>query len=361
MANPLLDKIRKNSTIKEAAILEKSKFFNDKDLIPTSVPAINVALSGKLDGGFTPGFILFTGLSRNFKTGFSLFMAKSYMDHYPDSVLLFYDSEFGTPKAYFDTFNIDKERVLHTPITDVEQLKFDIMNQLNQIERGDKLIIVIDSLGNLASKKEVEDALNEKAVADMSRAKSLKSVFRMVTPHLTLKDIPMIAIGHTYSEMGLYPKEVVSGGRGLFYAADTIFIVGRRQEKDGTDISGYEFILNVEKSRYVKEKSKIPISISFETGISKYSGLLDMALDSGHVMKPSNGWFQRVNKETGEIEDKKWRAKDTNNKDFWDPILTSESFKNYIELKYRMGFGSIMQDEDLDTAVDSILDDNNGE
>ena len=155
----ILDKIKKNSSIKDSAILAKSKFFTDKDMIPTSVPAVNIALSGKLDGGLTPGLTMWAGPSKHFKTAFSLLMAKSYMEKYDDAALLFYDSEFGTPQSYFDSFGIDTNRVLHTPITDIEQLKFDIMNQLTNFERGDHLIIVIDSIGNLASKKEVEDAL----------------------------------------------------------------------------------------------------------------------------------------------------------------------------------------------------------
>jgi RecA/RadA recombinase len=208
------------------------------------------------------------------------------MDKYKDSVCLFYDSEFGTPQAYFDSFGIDKSRVLHTPITDIEQLKFDIMKQLEGIKRGDKVIFVVDSVGNLASKKEVEDALNEKSVADMSRAKQLKSVFRMVTPHLNLKDLPMVVINHIYMEQGLYPKAIVSGGTGIYYSADTIWIIGRSQEKDGTEVTGYNFNINIEKSRFVREKSRIPVTVMHKGGISKWSGLMDMALESGHVIKP---------------------------------------------------------------------------
>lgn len=208
----ILDKIKKNSTIKDSAILSESKFFKKKDMIPTSVPIINVALSGRLDGGLTPGITMWAGPSKHFKTAFSLLMAKSYLDKYPDAALLFYDSEFGTPQSYFDTFGIDTSRVVHTPITDVEQLKFDIMQQLQNVERGDHLIIVIDSIGNLASKKEVEDALDGKSVGDMTRAKQLKSLFRMVTPHLNLKDIPLVVVNHTYMEIGLYPKAIVGGG-----------------------------------------------------------------------------------------------------------------------------------------------------
>lgn len=350
----ILDKIRKNSTIKETAILSQSKFFTKKDMIPTSVPVINVALSGRLDGGLTPGVTMWAGPSKHFKTAFSLLMAKSYLDKYPESVLLFYDSEFGTPQSYFDSFNIDTDRVVHTPITDIEQLKFDIMQQLNGIVRDDRVIIVIDSIGNLASKKEVDDALDGKSAADMTRAKQMKSLFRMITPHLNLKDIPLVVVNHTYMEIGLYPKAIVGGGTGSYYSADNIFILGRQQEKEGTEVVGYNFIINVEKSRYVKEKSKIPVSVSFDGGISRWSGLLDIALESGHVIKPSNGWYSKVDKETGLIEDKKYRLKETDSKDFWMPILRQCSFYEFVKSKYKVANDSIIKDEDIDTELAAI-------
>ena len=341
----LLDKIKKNSTIKDSAILSKSKFFTEKDMVTTGVPMINVALSGRLDGGLIPGLTMWAGPSKHFKTAFSLLMAKSYMDKYPEAVLLFYDSEFGTPIKYFETFEIDMDRVLHTPLTDIEQLKFDIMQQLAEVNRGDKLIIVLDSIGNLASKKEVEDALEGKSVADMSRAKQVKSLFRMVTPHLNIKDISMVVVNHTYKEIGMFPKDIVGGGTGSYYSADNIYIIGRQQEKDGTEIVGYNFIINVEKSRYVKEKSKIPISVSFDGGISKYSGLLDLAIESGHVVKPTNGWYAKVDQSTGEVGDKK-RIADTSTPEFMEPILKDPKFKEFIKHKYEIAYGSIMGESD---------------
>jgi RecA/RadA recombinase len=268
-------------------------------------------------------------------------MAKAYMDKYPEAVLLFYDSEFGTPVKYFETFQIDMDRVLHTPLTDIEQLKFDIMQQLQEVNRGDKLIIILDSIGNLASKKEVEDALEGKSVADMSRAKQVKSLFRMVTPHLNLKDIPMVVVNHTYKEIGMFPKDIVGGGTGSYYSADNIYILGRQQEKDGTEIVGYNFIINVEKSRYVKEKSKIPISVSFDGGIQKYSGLVDIAIEGKFVSKPSPGWYAKIDQKTGEIGDKV-RFDATQTDEFWQPLLKNESFKEFVNGKYGIAYGNIM-------------------
>ena len=349
----ILDKIKKNSTIKDSAILATSKFFTKKDMIPTTVPAINVALSGRLDGGLTPGITMWAGPSKHFKTAFSLLMAKSYMDKYEDAALLFYDSEFGTPQSYFDSFGIDTNRVIHTPLTNVEELKFDIMQQLQGVDRGDHLIIVIDSIGNLASKKEVEDALDGKSVGDMTRAKQMKSLFRMITPHLNLKDIPLVVVNHTYMEIGLYPKAIVGGGTGSYYSADNIFILGRQQEKEGTEVIGYNFIINVEKSRYVKEKSKIPVTVYHDGGISRWSGLLDIALESGHVVKPSNGWYSKVD-DDGVVEDKKYRIKDTDTKEFWMPILKQKTFYDFVKSKYQVGSTDILKDEEIEVELASI-------
>ena len=342
----LINRLIKNSTIEDTSILTDSKIYGKKDMISTSVPMVNVALSGSVDGGLTPGLTVLAGPSKHFKSAFSLLMAAAYMKQYPDSVLLFYDSEFGTPQGYFKSFGIDMDRVLHTPITDIEQLKFDIMKQLNEIGRDDKVVMVIDSVGNLASKKEVEDTMNEKSVADMSRAKSLKSLFRMVTPHLTLKDIPLIVVNHTYMEIGMFPKAIVGGGTGIYYSADTIWILGRQQDKDGSEIAGYHFVINVEKSRYVKEKSKIPITVSYEGGIKKWSGLLDLAIEGGYVVKPSNGWYQVVDRATGEVTGSKMRAADIeDNREIWRSLLSTTDFAEFIKKKYLLVTGSLVRDD----------------
>ncbi len=343
----IMDKLKKNSKIKDTSFLSDSKFFNEKDMIQTDVPMMNVALSGSVDGGLAPGLTVLAGPSKHFKTSFALIMASAYLKKYEDAVILFYDSEFGSPQSYFQQFDINTDRVLHTPIANVEQLKFDLVGQLENLDRGDKVIVVIDSMGNLASKKEMEDALNEKSVADMSRAKALKGLFRMVTPYLNMKDIPLVAVNHTYKEIGLFPKDVVSGGTGIYYSADNIWIIGRRQDKSGGEIKGYHFVVNVDKSRFVKEKAKIPISVSWEGGVQKWSGLLEVAMNGGYCTKPSPGWYATVDKETGEIGDKV-REKETLKEEFWKPIFENTDFKEYIKQAYQIGGTAIVElDEDV--------------
>ena len=218
------------------------------------------------------------------------------------------------------------------------------MHQLDEISRNDKVIIIVDSVGNIASKKEVDDALNEKSVADMTRAKALKGLFRMITPQLTMKDIPLLAINHTYMEQGLFPKAIVSGGTGVTYSSDNVWIIGRRQDKKGTEIQGYHFIINVEKSRFVREKSRIPISVSWDGGIEKWSGLLDVALESGHVRKPKNGWYQAINPENGEELSGNLREAQTMNKDFWEKVFEKTNFESYIENRFKIPSKNMMQE-----------------
>ena len=133
---------------------------------------------------------------------------------------------------------------------------------------------MVDSIGVLASRKEVEDARSGNVAEDMTRAKKFKSVFRIITPHLTIKDIPMIVVNHIYMTQEMYSKAQVSGGSGPYLAADDIWIIGRQTDTEGTgkdkSIEGYKFIINIDKSRFVKEKSKFPVSISYDEGISKW-------------------------------------------------------------------------------------------
>ena len=195
--------------------------------------------------------------------------------------------------------------------------------------------------------------MSGKQVADMTRAKSNKSLFRMITPYAGLKDIPIIVVNHTYKEIGLFPKDIVSGGTGAYYSADTIWIVGRQQDKDAEGLQGYNFIINVEKSRFVKEKSKIPINVSFEKCIQKWAGLFDVALGLEYITSPSKGWF-----DTGDLEvrKEKFRRSDVEYDDkFWTVMLGETDLAEAIKHKYTLS------SEDMINHKDSIEDEINDE
>lgn len=196
-----------------SSMLESSVIFNDTNTVSrTKLPILNIALQGDVVGGLPSGLITVAGPSKHFKSNLSLLMVGAYMKKYPDAICVFYDNEFGITKAMFRSMDIDISRLIHVPIRNVEDLKFDMVNKLKDLEREDHVIFLLDSMGNLASKKELEDAENEKSVADMSRAKALKSFYRMITPDLTIKDIPFIQIAHVYDTQEFISKTVISGG-----------------------------------------------------------------------------------------------------------------------------------------------------
>lgn len=176
------------------------------------------------------------------------------------------------------------------------------------------------------------------------KIKTIKPVGKQPVYDISVKDVE-----HYVLENG-----VVTHNTGPMYSADTVIIFGKSQEKDGSDLAGWTFTMNIEKSRRVKEKSKLPFTVMFEGGIQKWSGILDIAQDLGFVKKPSNGWYSRVNFETGEIEDKKFREKDTNTNEFWNPVLESASFKEAVAKRYMIANGSILTDGDIDAELEKV-------
>lgn len=351
----LLDKLKKNTSLKHVDVMAESKFFNAKDPIKTDLPMLNLALTGSIHGGLSSGLTTIAAPSAHFKSLLALFMVSAYMKKYKDAVCIFYDSEFGSPPDYLSNFGVDSSRVLHCPVTTLEDMRQDMVVQLKEINRGDKVIIFIDSLGNLASSKETKDAEDGNDKADFTRAKVIRSTFRIVTPQLLLKDIPCICVNQVYDSMDKYNPHVMTGGNGVRYASNTVFFMSKSQEKDGADLAGYKFTIIANKSRFVREKSKFPLTVLFEEGINKYSGLLDLALDLEWVVKPTMGWYSRVIQ--GVPEEKKWRAKDTNNDEFWDPILNDPKFDEACQYRYKLAKGEsnpVDTEDDLDDLYDDV-------
>ena len=86
----IMDKLKKNTKLKHTEVLSESGFFNNKEMVSTPVPMINVALSGSVDGGLSPGLTVLAGPSKHFKTSFALLMASAYLDKHKDAVMLFF-------------------------------------------------------------------------------------------------------------------------------------------------------------------------------------------------------------------------------------------------------------------------------
>jgi hypothetical protein len=135
----------------------------------------------------------------------------------------------------------------------------------------------------------------------------------------------------------LFPKNIVSGGTGIYYSANQIFIISKAQEKDGTELAGFKFTINIEKSRYVKEKSKLPFTVLYDSGIQKWSSLFELALEGGWLTKATQGWYNVVDKSTGEILGSKRRAKDIeSDNEFFEGLIADKEFNAFVEKKYKL-------------------------
>ena len=352
----LLEKLSKVG-LKSTKLSEAEVYFDREVVSVDYAPIVNIALSGDLiNGGLGSGVGVLAGPSKHFKSNTGLMAVASYLKKYKDAICLFYDSEFGAPPAYWANFGINIDRVLHVPVENIEQIKFDMPQKLEDIKRKDKVIIFVDSIGNLASKKEKQDAIDGKATVDMTRAREIKSMFRIVTPMIKLRDIPAIFVAHTYQTMEMFSKAVVAGGTGIYYSADWIIIFGRQQEKEKDDLAGYNFILNIEKSRFVREKSKVPLTVLFKGGINRYSGMLDLAEDAGFVKKGkvgnSSGWA-KVDRSTGEIGEYVKFA-ETQTEAFLGKIMEDKDFNAYIIDRYQL---SPMEIEEKAKEVVVLIED----
>jgi hypothetical protein len=140
----------------------------------------------------------------------------------------------------------------------------------------------------------------------------------------------------------MYPKDIVSGGQAVMLAANWVWIIGKSQEKDDEGIKGWNFTINIEKSRFVKEKAKLSFLVTYDGGMNRWSGLMDEALESGHCSKPKAGWYKRGS------EEKNYRLADTDNKEFWMPILKDAAFQEFIKSKYQLSKNTLFNTKDFD-------------
>lgn len=333
--NPLISKIIKSSNVQLANVYADSDLINATDeFAPTPIPMLNVALSGKWNGGVPSGITILAGPSRMGKTFIGLIFVKAYLDKYPDSVCVFLDSEFGAGKAYFERLNIDTSRIIHIPLKNIEEAKFAVTGIYNNLDRGEKVITFFDSIGNIASKKELDDAIDGKSVQDMSRAKQLKSFFRIITPFINLLNLPFIGINHTYQTTDFFPQQVMGGGTGPMYTANNVLFMSKSKDKDGKDIAGFIFKLKAEKSRFIREGSTFIMNVSFEDGIDKYSDLFEFALETGFIINPSKGFYQKAEKYN---DPRKYRRSDfERNDEIWQQLMEDEEFISAYERKYAL-------------------------
>lgn len=166
--------------------------------------------------------------------------------------------------------------------------------------------------------------------------------------------LPVYDLSVADKEQYVFKNGVVTHNTGILYSANTVLFVTKAQEKDGTDLAGFKFTLVAEKSRAVKERSKFPLIVTFEKGINKYSGMLELATELGWIVKPKMGFYSRVI--NGVQEEQLWRAKATNVAEFWDPIFNDPKFDEDCKDRYRLSGGAKITEDSIEEEYESDLD-----
>ena len=284
-----LKKVIKDTENEFASIVDEGVEAGDvSTYIDTGSYIFNGLVSGTINGGIPANKITaLAGESATGKTFFVLGMCKHFLDNNPDAGVIYFESESAITKDLIENRGIDTKRMVVMPVTTVQEFRTQSLrvldSYLEQNEADRKpLLLVLDSLGMLSTTKEVEDTEAGKETRDMTRAQVTKAAFRVLTLKLGKAKVPLVITNHTYDVVGsMFPQKEMGGGSGLKYAASTIIYLSKKKDKDGSEIVGNIIHCKTHKSRLSKENSMVDVRLSYEKGLDRYYGLLDLAIKHG--------------------------------------------------------------------------------
>ena len=259
--------------------------------IDTGSYIFNALLSGSIYDGLPNNKITaLAGESATGKTYFALGMCKQFLNDNPDAAVIYFESESATSKKMIEERGIDSSRIVIVPVTTVQEFRTQAIRILDQYATDQtemKMLFVLDSLGMLSTTKEIEDTAAGSETRDMTRAQLVKGTFRVLTLKLGKTGVPLIVTNHTYDEMGLFARKVMGGGSGLKYAASSIIFLSKKKEKDGKDVIGNIIHCKNEKSRLTIENKMVDVMLTYQEGLDRYYGLVDLAVKYGVFKKVS--------------------------------------------------------------------------
>ena len=252
--------------------------------IDTGSYILNALLSGSLHGGLASNKITaLAGESATGKTYFLMGIVKNFLDKDPNAGVIYFESESAITKQMVIDRGIDSKRIVMMPVTTVQEFRTQALKVLdsyliqNEADRK-PLFLCLDSLGMLSTTKEVEDTAEGKETRDMTRAQVLKAAFRVLTLKLGRAKVPMVVTNHTYDVIGsMFPTKEMGGGLGLKYAASSIIYLSRRKEKVGTEVVGSIIHCKNHKSRLTVENKIVDVRLTYDKGLDRYYGLLELA------------------------------------------------------------------------------------
>jgi len=280
--NELVDKIKDADTHVVADGLGSAEYTGHID---TGSYILNAVLSGSIYGGVPNNKVTaFAGEQATGKTFFALGVVQQFLINNPDGGVIYFDTEAAVTRDMMEGRGIDTRRVIVSEPDTIQKFRkvcLDIIEKYNETSEKDRkpMMMVLDSLGQLSSSKEMEDTAEGKDTRDMTKAQLIKATFRVINLKLAKIGVPLIVTNHVYAAVGSYiPTNEIAGGSGLKYTASTIVMLGKKKDRDGTDVVGNIIKVNMYKSRLSKENSKVEVKLSYKTGLDRYYGLVDLAV-----------------------------------------------------------------------------------
>lgn len=251
--------------------------------IDTGSYILNAAISGSIYGGVPNNKIsAFAGESATGKTFFVLGVLKQFLADNPTGGVIYFDTEAAVTKQMMDDRGIDTKRVVISEPSSIEEFRTNATRILTTyIEQGKDappMMMVLDSLGMLSSAKELADTESGSDKRDMTKSQLLRGTFRVLSLKLAKANVPLLVTNHVYDVIGAYiPTKEISGGSGLKYAASSIVMLGKKKDRDGTDVIGNIIKVTMHKSRFTKEQKKVEVKLSYTSGLDRYYGLVELA------------------------------------------------------------------------------------
>ena len=294
MSNFLKDIIKETGN-EYATLASEGVTGGDVDsFIDTGSYAFNALLSGSIFGGL-PGnrITAIAGEAATGKTFFALGVCKHFLDKDKDAGVIYFESENAVSKDMLEQRGLDTNRIVIMPVATVQEFRLQAIRVLDKYLEQEKdkrkpIMFVLDSLGMLSTTKEMEDTAEGKETRDMTRSQIVKSAFRVLTLKLGQANVPMIMTNHTYDVIGsMFPQKEMGGGSGLKYAASSIVYLGKKKEKDGTEVVGNIVHCKNYKSRITKENAMVDVRLTYTKGLDQHYGLLDLAEEAGIFSKVS--------------------------------------------------------------------------
>lgn len=252
--------------------------------IDTGSFALNALLSGSIYGGVPNNKVTaFAGESATGKTFFMLGVLKQFLDANPEGGVIYFDTEAAVTKSMMEARGVDTKRVVISEPDTIQKFRHTALQIIEKYSaqpeaKRKPMMMVLDSLGQLSSTKEIEDTAEGKETKDMTKASILKATFRVLNLKLAKIGVPLLVTNHVYDVVGAYiPTKEMSGGSGLKYTASTIVMLSKKKDKDGTEVIGNIVKAKLVKSRLTKENALVEVKITYSTGLDRYYGLLEIA------------------------------------------------------------------------------------